>query len=48
MFGSDRPVCLLAASYQQVVEATRATLEGLSGTERAAIFGENAIRVYRI
>jgi L-fuconolactonase len=48
MFGSDWPVCLLAASYQQVVETTRTILERLSGAERAAIFGENAVRIYRI
>jgi L-fuconolactonase len=48
MFGSDWPVCLLAASYRQVVEATRTTLEGLSSAERAAIFGENAVRIYGI
>jgi len=48
VFGSDWPVCLLAASYRQVVEAARTTLEGLSGAERAAIFGDNAVRIYRI
>lgn len=47
MFGSDWPVCLLAASYGQVVDAARATLEGLTDSERAAVFGENAVRVYR-
>jgi L-fuconolactonase len=48
MFGSDWPVCLLAASYRQVVETTRTILERLSGAERTAIFGENAVRIYRI
>lgn len=48
VFGSDWPVCLLAASYRQVVEAARAALEGLTDAERAAIFGENAVRIYRI
>ncbi len=48
VFGSDWPVCLLAASYRQVVEAARTTLEGLTDSERAAIFGENAVRIYRI
>ena len=34
MFGSDWPVCLLAASYQQVFDAARATLAGLTATTR--------------
>ena len=40
LFGSDWPVCLLAATYQQVYEAARALLP----SENA--FGANAIRVY--
>lgn len=47
VFGSDWPVCLLAASYGQVVDAARATLESLTDSERAAVFGENARRIYR-
>jgi L-fuconolactonase len=46
MFGSDWPVCLVAASYDQVV-GTIAELAGeLSTDEQAAIFGGNATRVY--
>lgn len=48
VFGSDWPVCLLAASYGQVVDATCATLDGLTDSERAAVFGGNACRTYRI
>jgi L-fuconolactonase len=48
LFGSDWPVCLLAASYMQVIDAARATLEGLTDPERAAVFGENAFRIYRL
>jgi L-fuconolactonase len=48
MFGSDWPVCLLAASYEQVVEAAHTTLARLSPAESAAVFGETASTVYRL
>ena len=41
MFGSDWPVCLLAASYERVID----TLQQIVG-EDEAIFGRNAVRVY--
>jgi L-fuconolactonase len=46
LFGSDWPVCLLAASYDEVVSAAREMLAGLSDPERAAVFGANAVAVY--
>jgi L-fuconolactonase len=46
MFGSDWPVCLLAATYDAVVAAARETLVGLTETERAGVFGTNAAAVY--
>jgi L-fuconolactonase len=46
LFGSDWPVCLLAASYGEVVAAARATLAGLSEGERAQVFGGTAEAVY--
>jgi L-fuconolactonase len=48
LFGSDWPVCLLAAGYGQVFDATRQVMDGLSGSERAAVFGENALSTYRL
>jgi L-fuconolactonase len=48
MFGSDWPVCLLHASYAQVVEATEELLGGLSETEQDAVWGGTAARVYGI
>jgi L-fucono-1,5-lactonase len=48
LFGSDWPVCLLAATYGEVLDAARATLAGLSSEERAAVFGGNAVAVYRL
>jgi L-fuconolactonase len=46
MFGSDWPVCLLAASYPEVVAAAHEALGGLSEAERAAVFGGTAVAVY--
>jgi L-fuconolactonase len=48
MFGSDWPVCELAASYQQVFEALVTCIGGVSETERARILGENAIEFYQL
>ena len=46
MFGSDWPVCLLAASYTSVVEGLKQALGLLSTDDEARIFGLNAVRVY--
>ena len=46
LFGSDWPVCLLAASYQTVVDTARTLIAGLSADERAAIMGETAATLY--
>jgi len=48
MFGSDWPVCLLHATYAQVVEATEELTEELSVAERDAVWGGTAARVYGI
>lgn len=46
IFGSDWPVCLLAAPYATVLTTARRLTAGLSETERAAVFGQNARTVY--
>ena len=46
VFGSDWPVCLLAARYSSVVETARTVLGGLSDGELARVFGANATRIY--
>jgi L-fuconolactonase len=46
MFGSDWPVCLLAAGYAEVVAAAEALVAGLSPAERADVFAETARRAY--
>lgn len=48
LFGSDWPVCTLAASYQQWVEALRAITKGASEVNQRKLFYENAVRVYRL
>lgn len=48
MFGSDWPVCLLAASYKQVLDSFQSLLAELSEDERSRIFGENAAEFYRL
>jgi L-fuconolactonase len=46
MFGSDWPVCLLAAPYERVVAALDEALGPLSESERADIHGGTAARFY--
>ncbi len=48
LFGSDWPVCLLVASYADVVAAARDLTAGLSSAERAAVFGGAAEAAYRL
>lgn len=48
MFGSDWPVCTLAGSYQQVIDALRYGLGDVSPETEAKIFGGNAIRWYQL
>ncbi|MFF0061217.1 amidohydrolase family protein [Streptomyces sp. NPDC005279] len=46
MFGSDWPVCRLAAGYGEVVASARALTRRLGDAERGAVFGTTASRVY--
>ncbi|HET9143291.1 amidohydrolase family protein [Actinophytocola sp.] len=46
MFGSDWPVCELAGGYAAVLGLTREVLAGATATERAAVLGDTARRVY--
>jgi len=46
MFGSDWPVCLVAASYLRVVELVEDYAGHLSQAERDDLFGGSAIRFY--
>ena len=48
MFGSDWPVCLLAATYAEVVETAQTLTAALSLAEQEAVFATTATRTYRL
>jgi L-fuconolactonase len=48
MFGSDWPVCLVAASYEKWYEVVRRFCEKLSPDEQARIVGGTAIEAYKL
>jgi L-fuconolactonase len=48
MFGSDWPVCLLAASYDRVLASFESLLANLGSEDRDSIFAKNATVFYRI
>lgn len=48
MFGSDWPVCLLAANYERVLQAFELLLAGLDENDRQRILASNAIDFYGI
>lgn len=48
MFGSDWPVCLVAASYNQVVDLVKDYFLKLSVNEQEAFFRKNAERFYKL
>lgn len=49
MFGSDWPPCLLAAdSYGDVVDALKKNLLEVAALDQESIFGESAVRFYRL
>jgi L-fuconolactonase len=48
LFGSDWPVCLLAADYGAVKAVAEACLEPLASAARAKVFGANAVAAYAL
>ncbi|HEY4967479.1 MAG TPA: amidohydrolase family protein [Puia sp.] len=48
MFGSDWPVCLLAATYDQVKDITDDYFYSFTTTEQADFFGNNAKTFYKL
>lgn len=48
VYGSDWPVCLVAASYEEQFGVVQKAIEKLSAAEKKQILGENAIRFYNI
>jgi L-fuconolactonase len=48
MFGSDWPVCLLAATYSQVKQVIDTYIKGFSQSHKDKIFGGNAAHFYGV
>lgn len=48
MYGSDWPVCLVAAGYGQVYNAVADYFAGFSEAERGKVFGGNAVNFYKL
>lgn len=48
MYGSDWPVCLVAASYEKQLALVEDFLQPFSALEKHQIMGENAIRFYNL
>lgn len=48
MYGSDWPVCLLAASYEQQFNIVNEYISKLSDNEKRKVLGDNAKRFYNI
>jgi len=48
IWGSDWPVCNLMSDYTQWYKVSESIINQLSAQERAAIFGENAVKLYSL
>ena len=48
MFGSDWPVCLVAAKYGEVLDIVKDYFSGYSDMDRDKVFGGNAIEFYNL
>ena len=48
LFGSDWPVCLLAANYKKVFDLIFDYLDNYSIETKAKVFGQNAIKIYNL
>lgn len=48
LFGSDWPVCLVAGSYEKVLEIVKNYFNPFSAQEQDLVFGENAVKFYNL
>jgi len=48
LFGSDWPVCLVAASYSRMLDIVKHYVAKFSAQEQALFWGNNAIKIYRL
>jgi L-fuconolactonase len=48
MYGSDWPVCLVAARYEQQLQLVTDYIQSFTESEKQAIMGENTTRFYNL
>ena len=48
LYGSDWPVCLLAANYEQQLFIIQSYLANASAREKEQVLGENAVNFYNL
>ncbi|MDE3237279.1 MAG: amidohydrolase family protein [Bacteroidota bacterium] len=48
MYGSDWPVCLVAATYEQMLNITEQYFAAFSAEERLLFYGSNAVKFYKL
>ena len=48
LYGSDWPVCLVAASYEKMIGLVRDYFSSFSISEQEAVFGKNATQFYHL
>lgn len=48
IYGSDWPVCLVAASYERMMSPVKEYYSNFSAAEQAALFGQNAAAFYHV
>lgn len=48
MYGSDWPVCLVAGSYDRIIESLQSTISTLSAEEQGWIMGKTAAQFYNL
>jgi L-fuconolactonase len=48
MYGSDWPVCLVAATYEKQLGIVQEYFSKLSQNEQNKIFGDNAVKFYNL
>jgi L-fuconolactonase len=48
LYGSDWPVCLVAASYQDMLQIVENYFAGFTEAEKSAVFGGNAASFYQL
>ena len=48
LFGSDWPVCLLAGTYDEVLDLVSSYSASFSEEKKKKLFGDNAVRIYNI